>query len=435
MATVIEHKKFVFARGRINSNKCWEVLLYDNDDIEVRYGRVGANMQTKIHHGAGRKKMEALIRSKTKPKAHYDGYCYKEVQTLDSDSSGAAVVSAKAASKAELKNIATKQIATCPITTKLVTFFTDVNAHNIHHATGGRIVYDTSAGTFKTPIGIVTGAAIDEARGVLDDITNRITKGKFGADFDLQVEALLMLIPQAVPRKFVPKEFCGDVVAVQKQSDILDGLATSVQAVMAAPKSKGKKKEVAQPKLFNVSLTAVEDPAVLKEIKKFFLKGMRRNHQSAALKVKHAYAIDMPSMQAAWDKDGAKMTNIWKLWHGTKASNLLSIMKGGYVVPPSTASHVCARAYGNGVYFSDCSTKSLNYATNYWVGKDEHRYFMFYNLVAMGRFHVPRSTFGGGARAGSDSTFDKGDGTVFANTEMIVYRTSQILPTHLVEFS
>ena len=441
MATVVEHRKFVFARGRINSNKVWEVILYDNDDVEVRYGRVGSTLQTKTHSGAGRSKMEALIKSKTKKKDHYDGGCYQDVKTLDAGES--APISAKAASTAELRDIATKQIATCPVTKSLVTFFTKVNAHNIHQATGGRITYNVAAGTFSTPLGIVTSDSIDEARLILDDITTRINKGrrrdgKFGTAFDELVEGLLMLIPQVVPRKFVPQDLVGDISAVQKQSDILDGLAASVQAVMSTPKGGKKKvdKKADQPKLFDVRLKVVDDnAAVMDEIRKFYRKGSRRGHKSASLKMKRVLAIDMPSTQKAWDRDGGTMKNIWRLWHGTKASNLLSILKSGYYIPPSTASHVCGRAYGNGVYFSDSSTKSLNYAMDYWGGGDEGRYFMLYNSVAMGRIHVARNLFSGGARPGTDSTWDKGDGEgVFQNTEMIVYRISQILPTHLIEF-
>jgi poly [ADP-ribose] polymerase len=432
MANVVEHRKFVFARGRINSNKCWEILLYDNDDVEVRFGRVGSNMQKKIHTGAGRNEMNKLIKSKTTPKDHYDGGCYREVQTLDALGVSSGNIGAKSASTVELKSIATTQIATCQITRKMVEFITEVNAHNIHQATGGRITYDTSAGTFKTPIGIVTSDNIDQARRVLDEITKAIHKNKFGHRYDEMVEELLMLIPQAVPRKFVPQEFIGNIQDVQKQSDILDGLAASVQAVMTVPEGK---KKTAPPKLFDVRLTVVDDPNSIGTIQKFYDKGKKRGHQSYRLRMKHVYAIDMPVMEKAWGNDGAKMDNIWKLWHGTKASNLLSILKSGYYIPPATASHVCGRAYGNGVYFSDSSTKSLNYAMNYWSGRDEGRYFMLYNLVAMGRIHVATHLFSGGARPGTDSTWDKGDGEgVFQNTEMIVYRTSQILPTHLIEF-
>ncbi|MGG2383099.1 hypothetical protein, partial [Salmonella enterica] len=63
-----------------------------------------------------------------------------------------------------------------------------------------------------------------------------------------------------------------------------------------------------------------------------------------------------------WNANGKKVGNIKELWHGTRVGNVLSIMKGGFVIPPSNASHVTGRMFGNGVYFSDQSTKSLNYA-------------------------------------------------------------------------
>ena len=39
-------------------------------------------------------------------------------------------------------------------------------------------------------------------------------------------------------------------------------------------------------------------------------------------------------------------------------------------VPPANASHCTGRMFGNGVYFSDQSTKALNYAYGYWGGGD-----------------------------------------------------------------
>lgn len=437
MPTVIEHHKYIFVSHGLNSNKWWEILLHDNDDVEVRYGRVGSNPQKKVHIGVGRKKMEALIRSKTTQKDHYDGGCYREVQTLDAPAGSPGKAPAVAA-KHELKEIAKKQIATCTITAKLIEFFTEVNAHQIYQATGGRIQYDVSAGTFKTPLGIVTRSNVDAARTILDELTLMINAHKLDKPFVTKLEDYLMLIPQDVGRKFEPIAFCGDVAGVQKQSAILDGLEASIAAVMSSAVSKDGKKKAAkaepEPELFKTKLAVVSDRAVLDEIQKFYDKGKKQHHVSARLKMQKVYAVDMPHMKEAWERDGAKMQNIWKLWHGTKASNALSLLKLGYVVPPQNASHVCARAFGNGTYFSAESTKSLNYATNYWGGRDEGRYFMFYNLVAMGKFFVPTNTFSGGARPGYDSTYCK-PGQVFQNSEMIVYRTSQILPTHLIEFS
>ncbi|KAH7706082.1 CBN-PME-5 protein [Aphelenchoides avenae] len=54
--------------------------------------------------------------------------------------------------------------------------------------------------------------------------------------------------------------------------------------------------------------------------------------------------------------------NHWYLWHGTKPENLLSILKRGLLVAPSSALHT-GHAYGEGVYFSDMFTKSEAYCT------------------------------------------------------------------------
>lgn len=427
MAKIIEHRKFVFVCNNLNSNKTWEVLLYDNDDVEVKYGRIGKSLQSKLHAKAGRKKLESLIHDKTRPSDHYDGGCYREIETLDVANDAA---SSTTTSKSQLKKLAVEQIATCPLTQKLISFFSEINAHNIYQATGGKIAYDTSAGTFRTPVGIVTRTNVDAARKLLDNIADFIQQHQFGKPFVTAMEDYLMLIPQDVGRKFDPRGFCGDIAGVQRQSSILDALEASIAAVISAS---GTKQTEVTPQLFHVKVQVEEDKKILGEIISFFNKGRKHGHVSYKLHLAVAYAVDMPAMQAAWDKDGSKLSNIWRLWHGTKASNCLSLLKQGFIIPPATASHVCGRAFGNGVYFSDASTKSLNYATPYWGGKDEGRYFMFYNWVAMGKYYKPTSTFSGGCEPGYDSTYE--DGRVFQNSEMIVYRTSQILPTHLVEFA
>lgn len=302
MATVLEHHKFVFVSNNLNSNKVWEVILHSNNDVEVRYGRIrdGHGLQSKTHYGAGRKKMDALIREKTKPSDHYDGGCYREIEVLDTGS--AAPVTAARAGKSELKEIAKKQVATCPVTQKLIEFFTDVNAHDIYQATGGRIQYDVSAGTFRTPVGIVTRTNVDEARKLLDKIAQLVGSGKFDKPFITTLEDYLMLIPQDVGHKFNPRAFCGDTTAVQKQSAILDGLDASIAAVVAGKDKKDKKsktvQEEAPPNLFQVKLTVVDGDDIA-NIQKFYEKTRHRGHKSYNLKMKKVYAIDMPLMKAA----------------------------------------------------------------------------------------------------------------------------------------
>ena len=127
--------------------------------------------------------------------------------------------------------------------------------------------------------------------------------------------------------------------------------------------------------------------------------------------------------------------NVMQLWHGTKASNLLSIFRQGLVIPPSSSSHCTGRMYGDGLYFSCVSTKALNYATNFWGGGGStNRTFMFLAEVAMGNPYIAGGGWGSYPKSGYDSTWAKGGQSGVINDEMIVYKLNQANLVYLVEF-
>jgi len=127
--------------------------------------------------------------------------------------------------------------------------------------------------------------------------------------------------------------------------------------------------------------------------------------------------------------------SIRQLWHGTRASNLLSILRQGLVIPPASASHCTGRMYGSGCYFSSVSTKALNYATNFWGGSgDTSRTFMFLADVAMGKYYDAKDWGGSYPKPGTDSTWARA-GRALKNDEMIVYRLDQCNLLYLVEFA
>jgi poly [ADP-ribose] polymerase len=140
-------------------------------------------------------------------------------------------------------------------------------------------------------------------------------------------------------------------------------------------------------------------------------------------------------MKAAFEKYGATLPDIRQLWHGTKASNLLSILRKGLIIPPANSTYCTGRFYGNGVYFSSISTKALNYATNFWgSGGDTSRTFMFLADVAMGKYYLAGSGWGTYPVSGYHSTWAKGGHSGVVNDEMIVYRLDQANLIYLIEF-
>jgi poly [ADP-ribose] polymerase len=124
------------------------------------------------------------------------------------------------------------------------------------------------------------------------------------------------------------------------------------------------------------------------------------------------------------------------LWHGTRIFNVLSILKSGLLLPKTLSTMQIAGAmFGNGLYFSDQSSKSLNYSRGYWDGGPRDRNcFMLLVDVALGSSYIPKGSYETLPKAGHDSTFAKPGVSGILNNEYIVYRPSQANIKYLVEF-
>lgn len=155
-----------------------------------------------------------------------------------------------------------------------------------------------------------------------------------------------------------------------------------------------------------------------------------------SLKLTRVYKVEIETMKKNFDQAAAKLGNVRSdLWHGTKATNLLSILKGGLQIPKANSAHCTGRMFGDGIYTSVQSTKALNYATNMWNGSGakNQKTFMFLTEVALGKMNEQkiRGTF---PRKGFDSTWVEAGTCGVLNHECVVYDTSQINLKYLCEF-
>jgi poly [ADP-ribose] polymerase len=190
------------------------------------------------------------------------------------------------------------------------------------------------------------------------------------------------------------------------------------------------------PSLFDAHLEVCKDDSIIRKIESYFLETINDRHESRHLRPIRVYTVDIGHMTRAWNDDGKKMPNQKLLWHGTRVFNVLSILKSGLLLPKTLSTMQLAGAmFGNGVYFSDQSTKSLNYAYGYWDGgRRDSNCFMFLADVAMGKEYVAKGSYETFPKAGYDSTFAKAGQSGVMNNEFIVYRTSQCNLRYLVEF-
>ena len=401
----------VFVSEKVNSNKFWFADITGSQVLR-RWGRVGYKGQSKNFEysspGEAARKTEDAYYGKLRKG-------YRELDLVDADAN-------RIVSGASLESIALDQIDCngSKELEKLIKFLVARNVHSITSKT--QITY--SDGQLKTPLGVVSPGSIRKARGILAQIAGYIGKGRgYGNAFARLVEQYMVYVPINVGMKLDASQVFRNQNKIQEQEDILDAM----ESLMSNP-TPNPGDEVEQ--VFNVKMDKITDREEIGKVEKLFARNANRGHRSYGMKLKAVYQIEMNG-QNFDDKVG----NVRRLWHGTKASNLLSIMKGGMKIVPTRAGHTTGRMFGDGLYFSDQSTKALNYATTYWGGRDEGRYFMLLVDVAMGKSYTPDSSYENFPRRGYDSTHAKPGRSGVQNPEIIVYREAQARIKYLCEFT
>lgn len=442
----IEKRTYVCSDAMNNNNKFWE-YEYDTDTsmCVVKYGRVGSTCNTDDPKQMSRKDLDAKITAKTKGRGKIGTASYKppyrEVTVVAE--SGATGPTAPSLSKTILRDAAHTQLAAgSPDLMTLVSRLVEANKHELYKASGGQMDIDLSTGIISTPIGVVTKASIAQARSILDILAPFVKKHDYDAKtFVENLNSYLMLVPQKVGHsRGWHHSFITDDSSLQRQSGLLDQLDASADLadarVKAAVDGAAKTTLTSTPNLFNAKLNVIDDKATIKMITDKFMANINNNHESRNLRPIKFYEARLNAADEAWEKDGAKLSNQWLLWHGTRIFNVLSILKSGLILPGSLSTMQIAGAmFGNGLYFSDQSTKSLNYSYGYWDRSSRDKNcFMFMFDVAMGNYYTPRGSYESLPKKAYDSTFAKPGQSGIMNNEMIVYRLSQARPRYLIEF-
>lgn len=437
MANVIERKRFIAVDPIANNNKYWEYTRTDDGMIAYEWGRVGCEKPGRKTEPFNPKKLASQIKEKTNKS---DGPSYNEIAIIGDKNAPTATPVNMA--KEEVKRRAVTEIAgACPITAALVKKLAETNKHELVKATGGIAAggmdIDLETGIVRTALGVVTLDAVKEARKILDRMIPYVKAGQ--TDNETYARNLLgdylRLVPQKVPAK---QGWHRDFIDLAAQSSLLDQLESSIELAnqrMVDAAASASKSAVPAPPVFECKLTLVSDRKVIEEIKSAFYANRSSMHQSSSLRPVKVYEVHIPHMDKAFEADGKKVGNIKRLWHGTRMFNILSILKRGFVLPNQLSTmQMTGAMFGNGVYFSNNSTKSLNYSYGYWDGgsRDKNCY-MFMVDVAMGREYIPSGS-GNGQRAGYDSCHAVPGRSGIMNDEQIVYRTSQANIKYLVEF-
>lgn len=416
---LIEKVKLVCYSIEKNNKKVWIGELYDDDTVITRWGVIGETLSSKTFPSAGAAFLRKKEHEKLRPKK--DKESYTRALTTEDISESVAVV----ASKGDLQAIAREQLAkTNPKLSYLIDRLVKANIHNITSQTN--ITYNSSTGLFQTPLGPIKQEGIDQARNMLVAIKKCMvdkckTLPKLVSDY-------CRVIPQHVGYKFTVESVFPDLLAVEKQSDILDSLEATLKS-MATPTPAVDGKPAVVEKVFEVDLDVLTDVREQRRLEDYYHSSMKSMHGYNNIKICQMLSVKVGEMDKAFDR---KLGAIQEVYHGTSQANLLSILKSGIKTSPPSSAYIAGKMFGNGVYGAINSSKSLGYTMGRWGGSKGDSGWLFVCDFAMGKAHEPTRTCSG-PPSGYDSIWARAHKVGLAHDELIVYRNNQVNIKYLLE--
>jgi poly [ADP-ribose] polymerase len=408
----------IFADIKGNNNKMWKATLHDDDSVISEFGRVGLGTQRKDYGKVGKVFFDKKVREKTKKG-------YTEAKTVDNSASSTSA----ATSNNLLLDIAKSQIKLGSASLeRLIERLVSSNIHRITSST--QINYNTSTGVFSTPLGVVTKEGITEARDILAQMVPLVSARNHSSCVDL-ANKYLRIVPQNLGmRKLDVSWLFPDIAAIQKQQSVLDSLESSLDTLSSKPlKDSASTNNATYEKVFGASLNICGDDKVRARLVKWFESTKKPMHGYGSAKVAEIYEVDVVDYNAEFISD----PNTVEVFHGTSQANVLSVLKSGLLISPPSTAVIAGKLFGNGLYGSQTSTKSLGYALGRWGASVGDAGWLFVCNFAMGKAYYP-TTYGiSSVPAGFDSCWALPEKTRLHNDELIVYSKNRIRMNYLLE--
>ena len=405
----------------INSYKYWNAKLYDDDQVNAEWGRVGcANPDSGVWPG-GDKYLSKKVHEKERK-----GYTHQK--TI-----GEAVISPNSTApirNSDLNAIAHAQLlkSSSPVLDRLVKRFVDANIHKI--TTSTQITYNSATGLFTTPLGIVEQSGLIEARDLLAELAPLIRNEKFGTEADKILCQYLRIIPQNLGMKrFTTQTVIPDDAAIQKQLDLIDSLESSYQAMTTTPATKTPVGSKPQEQVFKVDLDVLTDKTEIDRLTEWFNHSNHSTHGYSGVKIINYLKL---KIHDNWNNFNEKLGNLKEVWHGTGESNLLSILKVGLKARPPATTKITGKMFSDGHYGSLDSSKSMQYTFGRFGGSSGPSGWLLVADFALGNTYYIKS-YGGNRPPGYDSIWAKKENTGLRFDELIVPQDNQVRIKYLLE--
>jgi poly [ADP-ribose] polymerase len=389
-----DYKKLIMVTGD-NNNKFYEMIWEGGSSFTVKYGRVESTSTTISYpYSQWNKKYNEKVK-----KGYKDVTGYVSVEIVSDDKGGN--------SYAKISDNTVQEFI------ELMRQYRD----------------NLVSTTYSVKAEQVSQRQIEKAQTLIDTLNlwSRPTFNSKTADFNLILTELYTIIPRKmknVKDHLIPAIKLEDII--EQEQDNLDAMASQVNQ---NEKKSGKKKKVDEKKTILDELGITVVPCGDEKEIQYLTKQVSKLDSWHKTSIKQVFRVDKPGENKSFEDwlKSQKNKDTRILIHGTKCESVLPILDIGLKIRPKGNFQFSGKVYGDGNYFSETMSKSLNY-----TGWGTDKVILVYE-VHTGKPFVYNGWYKGNSfildyknlkEKGFDSTFVKAGGGLL-NSEIIAYKEEQ----------
>jgi predicted DNA-binding WGR domain protein len=227
--------------------------------------------------------------------------------------------------------------------------------------------------TKKCPLGKLSQSQIDKAYSILNKILtalndttlSNVDRENIVMDFSSEYYTL---IPYVCGRGSRPPVI-NSKETVQKYTETLDELSNITVAAKIVKDSSDSNTYDCHPldavyNSINTDIKAVErNSKTWKIIENYVYKTHAPTHSNYTVELQEIFEIQRKGEKEVYQKEVQGLDNKQLLWHGTRLTNYISILKNGLLLRPDVipGTYISGKMFGYGIYAANSFSKSFNY--------------------------------------------------------------------------
>lgn len=321
-----------------------------------------------------------------------------------------------------------KSINLHPDVVRLVEQWYSDNTHNI---TSNSAVTITSDG-LETPLGVLTFKQINIGRSILTDISNAIKNSDITEIRKLNSE-FFSNIPSKLNRKITDEDLISTEPEIEEKTELLKQMEDALEIGGASFMSGTEQKYIDLG--VDIDLLSKNDDE-WKRIDHYIQTTRGHNHYGTSSKVKNVLKVKLNADHNRYEK--CSINNEMELFHGSRNGNIMGIISRGLLIAPPSAP-ATGYMFDKAIYFSDQSTKSINYSSARFGGpkNKSNNCFLFIVKSKLGKQkELYHAEYNASRYCLNNGKFDsvKGcKGPSLIHNEYMVYTLKQAKITHIIE--